>query len=99
MKKSKLEKAFSQYNKKYFQGKLLNPPKSKVCWAELGPLGVQEGNVIYMNKKYRTTDSIWRPTLLHEMVHMYMPKNVWHGPRFQKEMLRLAKAGAFNGLW
>mgnify|MGYP001562620391 FL=1 len=38
-------------------------------------------------------------TLLHEMAHLAIPMRFYHGPRFQKEMLRLAKIGAFKGLW
>jgi len=37
-------------------------------------------------------------TLLHEMVHVRYPK-AHHGPIFHKEMLRLAKAGAFRPWW
>lgn len=40
---------------------------------------------------------IVKHTLLHEMVHASGVMN--HGPRFQKEMLRLANEGAFNGIW
>ena len=35
--------------------------------------------------------------LLHEMAHV--SSSFKHGKRFQKEMLRLAKAGAFKGIW
>jgi hypothetical protein len=38
-------------------------------------------------------------TLLHEMVHASLPWRVNHGPKFQAEMLRLAKAGAFKEYW
>ena len=38
-----------------------------------------------------------RLTLLHEMAHASSSHK--HGTQFQKEMLRLAKAGAFKGLW
>ena len=43
--------------------------------------------------------SVAMMTLLHEMCHLAVPKRIWHGPKFQKEMLRLAKAGAFKELW
>jgi SprT-like family len=42
-------------------------------------------------------------TLLHEMAHISVrskfPRAYGHGPRFHKEMLRLAKLGAFNTIW
>lgn len=38
-------------------------------------------------------------TLLHEMCHVRLPRRVNHGKRFQAEMLRLAKKGAFTNLW
>jgi hypothetical protein len=38
--------------------------------------------------------------LLHEMVHVELGHLRWkHGKRFQNEMLRLAKAGAFKDCW
>ena len=42
-----------------------------------------------------------RQTLLHEMAHAAVNRRqgYGHGVRFQKEMLRLAKAGAFKGIW
>ena len=43
--------------------------------------------------------SLARETLLHEMCHLALPARLSHGLRFQKEMLRIAKAGAFKGLW
>lgn len=43
--------------------------------------------------------SVARSTLLHEMVHLSLPLRINHGPRFQAGMLRIAKAGAFKGLW
>lgn len=38
-------------------------------------------------------------TLLHEMCHVANSSKNGHGPWFHKEMLRLAKAGAFKNLW
>ncbi len=43
-----------------------------------------------------------RRVLCHEIVHEYMysigNKNEGHGPRFQAELLRLSRAGAFEGI-
>ena len=40
-------------------------------------------------------------TMLHAMVHLdgYMDGPDDHGPRFQRQMQRLAKRGAFRDLW
>ena len=38
-------------------------------------------------------------TILHEMCHKAIPLRYDHGDRFQGEMMRLAKAGAFKDLW
>ena len=38
-------------------------------------------------------------TVLHEMLHVEKPLHCGHDWRFDKRMLRLAKAGAFDGLW
>jgi hypothetical protein len=50
----------------------------------------------------RNCTNIARSTAIHEVVHMHL----WwkygyteHGRRFNKEMLRLAKLGAQNGVW
>lgn len=42
-------------------------------------------------------DNAVKMTLLHEMCHAVTDGN--HGRAFQREMLRLARAGAFNKLW
>lgn len=40
-----------------------------------------------------------RMAIIHEMAHMTLPLTARHGPRFEREMLRLANASAFKGLW
>lgn len=42
---------------------------------------------------------LWKFTLLHEMCHLKHGVTAGHGPKFEAEMLRLARAGAFEGLW
>lgn len=54
---------------------------------------------ILINKKLRNARSIVAMTLLHEMVHAANPELKGHGPKFNKQMLKLAKAGAFNAWW
>jgi hypothetical protein len=91
---------YRRYNKKYFAGKL---PAAKVKFAKLaaGELGTMYHGLdeVYITKEFRKWPREAKFTLLHEMVHLALPVNAWHGPSFEKEMLRLAKAGAFKGLW
>ena len=53
---------------------------------------------IILNQRHRRR-SIALPTLLHEMVHVENYEWYNHGKKFDARMLRLAEAGAFNGLW
>jgi Zn-dependent peptidase ImmA (M78 family) len=57
--------------------------------------------LILINTAHRRNEQ--RLTLLHEMVHVDLDmkghSRVQHGKLFQKEMLRLAKAGALSKLW
>ena len=65
---------------------------------------------IYISERLRHSGSLCVGTLLHEMVHAEMFQNRVGGHhkriclsgrwnKFNKRMLKLAKAGAFNGLW
>ena len=61
---------------------------------------------IVLARRLRKSPWMWKIVLLHEMVHMDMmfagtpeEEQGFHGPLFNAEMLRLAKAGALNGLW
>ncbi len=93
---------FQHYNKKYFRGKL---PKCQVRFRKVedNDLGQCEMDIkiplIDINPALGKWRVIVKTTLLHEMVHISLSSRVEHGPRFQREMLRLAKAGAFKGLW
>ena len=90
---------YRYYNRLYFDGEL---PRCVVQFKKMrGDLGhtFWGDDRIYINEELKAWDRIARTTLLHEMVHVYLPKEVNHGHRFQREMLRLAKAGAFKGLW
>lgn len=89
---------YRQYNKKYFGGSL---PKASVRFADMTWLGVSHlgDDSIEICKATRKWPRVVRGTLLHEMAHMNLPSNIMHGPKFEREMLRLAKAGAFKGVW
>ena len=89
---------YKTYNRKYFGGKLR---AAKVKFAGIQGLGVThlEWREIFISKDFKKWRAVALMTLLHEMVHLWLPKKYNHGVRFQKEMLRLAKAGAFRGIW
>lgn len=95
-----LEKTYRLYNRKYFGNRLPKTPDVDLRWADIPEMGYEQGGEIVLNKRYRHRASVWKFTLLHEMVHLSQPKVKHdHGKEFQKEMLRLARAGAFKGLW
>ncbi len=58
---------------------------------------------IEIDPKAKYMNVLWQSTLLHEMAHLSVGlkhKRVKsHGTIWQKEMLRLATAGAFKNLW
>jgi hypothetical protein len=54
---------------------------------------------ICITEKLRTFQAMTMMTVLHEMQHVQKPTFKGHGWQFDKRMLRLAKAGAFDGLW
>ena len=59
--------------------------------------------IIISNQAKKVGTSFILMTLLHEMAHIATWKSdkskKGHGPVWQKEMLRLAKMGAFKNLW
>ena len=97
-----VEQAYKSFNRRFFDNKLPKDTELKIVYIP-GLLGYQLGEQIVLNKKYRT-DSVWKATLLHEMAHLKLEddpshEKSFHGKKFQKEMLRLAKCGAFKGIW
>lgn len=65
---------------------------------------------IRIHKRWEKWDHIWRWLLLHEMAHWKLRNHLVdglytvsptgnHGRAFQKEMKRLALAGAFKHIW
>ena len=104
----KLKKLYDRLNRKYFGGKL--PADTKVCWGNTlkwqGSIGLchySEPPRIEVAAELKTYVRLTESTVLHEMVHLKLFNTKWrepdHGPLFQKEMLKLARAGAFRRLW
>jgi hypothetical protein len=54
---------------------------------------------ILVTDKLRRFQAITMQVVLHEMLHVENPSCMGHGWQFDRRMLRLAKAGAFDGLW
>jgi hypothetical protein len=94
-----LEYTYRKFNKKYFKNSL--PKDIDLRFGHTpGLLGYQLGEEIVLSKdKAYRRESIWKGTLLHEMCHLKVTERADHGPKFQTEMLRLAKLGAFKDIW
>lgn len=98
-----VEVAFKKFNRKFFKNQLPADTDLRISKVCNYLLGYQQGDKIVLSRKYRR-DSIWKMTLLHEMVHLKLDgtpehERNHHGPAFEKEMRRLARAGAFKGIW
>jgi SprT-like family len=104
-----LQRLFEEYNRRYFGGELRNLP---VAWSatvmrRYHAIGRLENDLINptgiaIAKRIRGLDVVVGQTLLHEMVHLALHRTnqmSGHGEAFQREMLRLATIGAFEGLW
>lgn len=95
-----LRDTYALYNRRYFGNKL---PADVTCiWLDAGPLGRWDSDInrIAINRKLKPWSKVWKETLLHEMAHVATDdEREGHGPRWRKEMLRLARIGAFDNLW
>jgi predicted metal-dependent hydrolase len=97
-----LQRGFKAINRQYFGRRLKATVRfKKFSGKDRSSLGyaLWELNEIYINQEIRNWWGVVEMTLIHEMAHLALPKTVVHGPKFEKEMLRLAKAGAFKGIW
>lgn len=89
-------------NKRYFGNKL---PSINLYFTKLRSIsGVTRllCNIpayIEISESLRTFQAITIQTVIHEMVHVEHPTWKGHGWQFDRRMLRLAKAGAFDGCW
>jgi hypothetical protein len=55
--------------------------------------------LIEVSDRLRFSSNLTIMTVLHEMVHVENPKPIGHGAWFNRRMEKLARAGAFDGLW
>lgn len=99
---SEIQKLYHEFNKKHFHNKL--PKDMIVDFVRMeGAHGVTSFYKsrplhIMLNPELRTSDKIAALTLLHEMVHVELPKYN-HGYQFHRRMKQLARQGAFVPYW
>lgn len=99
-----LRRYYATANRLYFHNKLPKDFPVRFGWLkETGLVRVRHSDQvpvdITINEKLRTFQAITIMVVLHEMLHIEKPHHKGHGWRFDRRMLRLAKAGAFSGLW
>lgn len=112
--KTKLQLCFDEFNHKYFNNRLHDVELSwalapvvdgeKVDGYCEHPYDLYKANKIVLARRLRKSAWMWKIVLIHEMNHLDMclrevDRHYEHGPEFNAGMLRLAKAGALNGLW
>lgn len=102
-----LHRLYRRLNRKWFSNKL--PHDTIVAWEpRLNRIPIQaqlvdedEPLVILHNPHLRHLTNLVEFNMLHEMAHIATlnKESDDHGPRFQREMMRLARAGAFERIW
>lgn len=99
-----LRRAYLRFNAKWFDGRL--PESMEVLFTPLDGethacciLDRASGAVesIKIDPMYAVCIHLWKQSLLHEMAHV-ASGDYTHGARFNKEISRLFKAGAYRGL-
>lgn len=94
---------YALFNKRYFSGKLPDVYLHHVKLArnDYGITHFLKGCPVLtvINKSLKHHQKHTLMTLLHEMGHIKLGVRVKHGPKFQREMRRLARLGAFDPLW
>ena len=93
-----LQDVYRRANRECFKNRLSKD--IKVQWGKCGTdMGWTLGKrLIIVNRRLKAWPRAALMVLFHEMVHIRLP-GVGHGDRFQKEMRRLARIGAFRYLW
>lgn len=92
-----LVRSYRIFNSCYFGSRL--PEDMELSWARLkADMGYCDSTEIVLDRRLKRWPRVALSTLLHEMAHLSSGA-AGHGPKFQKEMLRLAKVGAFKDIW
>ena len=104
-----LLRIFRRFNKRYWNGTL---PEPLIYYAHIEDPNrdgyARFGEVQLIEDRFHVrVDPLWSACIqmtewavLHESAHIHLWKyGIGHGARFQKEMVRLALAGAFRRIW
>jgi hypothetical protein len=101
-----LRMLYLHLNKKYFSNKLPKdmPVRFAATPVNLGTTVIHTQTFrplfIKISKKLRFSRRLSEGTLLHEMVHVKHPeRRGCKDVAFEKEMMALARKGAFRGIW
>ncbi len=90
-----LQTLFDEFNRRYWKGRLpryLVRRQSKIKDGDLEGLGVCNHQKKRIVIKSSLEEDVLREVLLHEMVHVRFPDED-HGPKFTRELRRLAARG------
>jgi hypothetical protein len=99
---------YTRFNKQYFGNRL--PKDMPIYYTDIEDLGkttlmqtaikgVSRPLYIEISKRIRFSSRLSQQTVLHEMIHVAHPNKRGHRGWFDKEMLKLMKRKAMNGLW
>jgi hypothetical protein len=98
---TRLKRQFLRYNNAFFGGAL--DPDMRVTWSSRlgkGVMGDYDSEQIRIAAALKPFVAAWKLTLLHEMAHAATDtERAEHGPRWNREMRRLYRLGAFDSLW
>lgn len=76
---------------------------SEPCWGKAFMKTTMDNEYIdgciWVNWKLHIDRGMTAMCLLHEMVHLDIPCNAGHGPRFKARMRKLAAQGAMDRWW
>jgi hypothetical protein len=99
-----LREFYRYFNRRYFSNRL--PKDMPVEFRKINTLGStaihkQTFRPLYIqiSDRLRFSSRLCMATVLHEMIHVAYPERRGHRGWFDKEMFKLVKRGAMNGLW
>ena len=100
MRHSDLQRRYRFYNREYFENRL--PRRMKVRFVKSlreKTMGDVSEDEIRVSRYYCRAENTALFVLLHEMAHLKVGRRYSHGFKFQAEMARLARVGAFLDIW
>lgn len=105
-----LREFYGAYNYMYFGSRLPKnailsfgiPPRDDSAYVDIRGKGDDRLIEIIIDERLKGMDCIVAQKIIHEMAHVDVDltsPRVQHGPKFEKRMLELARAGAMEGIW